>query len=171
MHIANKIVFFIVNPLAVTIALLVVAFLMRRTRRLLIAASLLWLWFWSCGITSRIIGLPLEHAWPVTAAEDQPAADAIVLLGGGVSVQKKGFPTPDLKQAADRAWYVAKLYKAGKAPIVIPSNSGAEECDNVFLMDLGVPESAIKLESSARNTEENAKFVGEMLGEGKKYFW
>ena len=48
------------------------------------------------------------------------------------------------------------------------SNSGAERCDNILLMDLAVPESAIKLETSARNTEENAKFVAKMLGNNKK---
>ena len=134
----------------------------------MIAGTFVWLWFWSAGIAGRIIGLPLEREWPIIAAEDQSNADAIVVLGGGISQQREGFPTPDLKQGADRAWYAAKLYAAGKAPIVVTSNAGAERCDNILLMDFGVPGSAIKLETSARNTEENAKFVAKMLGNNKK---
>ena len=168
MYFINKILFFAVSPIVVSFVWLSFAFFVRKCRSLVIVGTVLWLWFWSCGIAGRIIALSLEREWTVVAAEDQPAADAIVLLGGGVSAQREGFPTPDLKQAADRAWYAARLYRAGKAPIVIPSNSCAEKCDNVLLVDLGVPESAIRLEAAAKNTEENARFVAAMLGDGKK---
>lgn len=168
MYMVNKLVFFIINPLVIAFAGLVYAILEKKMRRWVILGVILWMWFWSSGIAGRIIALPLERAWPVLAGEDQPVADAIVLLGGGISPQREGFPAPDLKQSADRAWYAAKLYKAGKAPIVIPSNACSDRCDNMLLMDLGVPDSAIKLETSARNTEENAKFVASMLGGGKK---
>lgn len=167
MQLINRILFFAVSPIVVAFVGLFFAFFIRECRRLVVIGTVLWLWFWSCGIAGRIIALPLESGWPVVAAEDQPAADAIVLLGGGVSAQREGFPMPDLKQAADRAWYVARLYRAGKAQIVIPSNSCAEKCDNVLLVDLGVPESAIRLEAAAKNTEEDARFVAAMLGDGK----
>lgn len=167
MYLVNKLVFFFLNPLTLALVWLLVACFVKKLRRWVIVCAFVWLWFWSCGIAGRFIGLPLEREWPVVAAENQPVADAIVVLGGGVSQQRDGFPTPDLKQGADRAWYAARLYNAGKAPIVIPSNSCAEKCDNVLLMDLGVPKSAIKIETAARNTEENAKFVADMLGEGK----
>jgi len=168
MYFINKILFFAVSPIVVSFVWLFIAFFARKCRRLVIAGTVLWLWFWSCGIAGRIIALPLEREWAVVAAEDQPSADAIVLLGGGVSAQKEGFPMPDLKQAADRAWYAARLYRFGKAPLVIPSNPCAMQCDNVLLVDLGVPESAIRLETAAKNTEENARFVAAMLGEEKK---
>ncbi len=168
MNLINKLLFFMINPLVLTFVGLALSFIIKKRRRWVIAGTFVWLWFWSAGIAGRIIALPLEREWPIIAAEDQSNADAIVLLGGGISQQREGFPTPDLKQGADRAWYAAKLYATGKAPIVVPSNSGAERCDNILLMDLGVPESAIKLETSARNTEENAKFVAKMLGNDKK---
>lgn len=164
----NKLVFALFNPFMIGLFIFVAALFIRRVRRALIAIGVLWMWLWSSGIAGRIVALPLEREWPVVAAEDQPTADAIVLLGGGISPQREGFPTPDMKQSADRAWYAAKLYNAGKAPIVIPSNPNADKCDNILLMDLGVPESAIKPETAARNTEENAKLVGAMLGQGKK---
>ena len=168
MYVINKLVFALINPFVLGLFFFITGLIIRRARGLLVAIGVLWMWFWSSGIAGRIITLPLEREWPVVAAEDQPTADAIVLLGGGISSQREGFPSPDLKQGADRAWYAAKLYNAGKAPIVIPSNVSSERCDNVLLMDLGVPESAIKLETAARNTEENAKLVAAMLGEGKK---
>ena len=168
MYTINKFLFFLINPFVVAFAILVCGILMEKCRMLALVVTLIWLWIWSCGITKYIVAIPLEKDWPVIAAEDQPNADAIVLLGGGIACQSDGFPTPDLKQGADRAWYAAKLYKAGKAPIIIPSNSCSERCDNIFLADFGVPDTAIVLESSARNTEENAKFVSKMLGAGKK---
>ncbi|MBQ8124280.1 MAG: YdcF family protein [Kiritimatiellae bacterium] len=168
MNLINKLLFLGVNPLVLTFVGMFVSFITKKRCRWIIVGTFVWLWFWSAGIAGRIIALPLEREWPVVAAEDQPTADAIVLLGGGITPQREGFPTPDLKQGADRVWYAAKLYNAGKAPIVIPSNINAERCDNILLMDLGVPEAAIKLETSARNTEENAKLVAAMLGQGKK---
>lgn len=173
MYYINKIVGFVISPVGLAIVGGIVALLCAWRKRFRASKwwgwfTALWLWFWSCGLAGRITALPLEREWPVVAAEDQPMADAIVVLGGGISVQRDGFPMPDLKQGADRAWYAARLYKAGKAPIVIPSNLNAEKSDNILLMDLGVPATSIKLESAARNTEENAKFVGEMLGKGKR---
>ncbi len=168
MYTINKFLFFLINPLVLALGLLACGVFIEKWRRLVLIGALAWLWIWSCGIMRCLIAVPLEKEWPVIAAENQPTADAIVLLGGGISKQSEGFPTPDLKQGADRAWYAAKLYKAGKAPIVIPSNRCAEKCDNVLLMDLGVPRSAIKLETAACNTEQNAKYIFRMLGEGKK---
>lgn len=74
-------------------------------------------------------------------------------------------------QAADRAYFAAKLWHAGKAPIVVPSCNGVDDADVKFLKDLGVSASAIVPENKAVNTEENAKFVRqivtERLGTGK----
>lgn len=167
MYTLNKVLFFLINPFVVALAILICGAFIKRGYKYILVGAVAWLWIWSCGITKYLIAVPLEKEWPVIAAENQSNADAIVLLGGGISRQTEGFPTPDLKQSADRAWYAAKLYKAGKAPVVIPSNLCAEKCDNILLMDLGVPASAICLESTACNTEENARLVAEMLGEGK----
>jgi uncharacterized SAM-binding protein YcdF (DUF218 family) len=47
----------------------------------------------------------------------------------------------------------------------MPSGKGLIYSDRRFLLDLGVPEAAIVVENRARNTEENAKFVGELVVE------
>ena len=171
-YVLNKIVGFLLSPTTLGMAWLIVSAVglcftrFRKTGVAIFLASLAWLYFWSIGCTSRMLGLSLEGQWKVVRAEDMPSADAIVLLGGGVICPKNAsYPYADLKQGADRAWYAAKLWRAGKAPIVVTSNKGAEKCDNELLMDLGVPKDRIVLETEATTTEENAKYVGKLFAE------
>ena len=163
----NKFVGFVMNPLFIGMMMVVVAFVLIKVRRLraasfALAVSFAWFWFWAMPITGKWLGLPLEEDFPVRLAEDMPKADAIALLGGGVS-GCTNYPYADLRSAADRAWHAARLWKAGKAPIIIPSNVGAELADVKLLLDMGVPKEAVMLENKAVNTEENAKFVADIL--------
>ena len=113
----------------------------------------------------RWLGGALEREWPVTRAEDMPTADAIVLLGGGMGSNTNVYPYAEMWSGADRVWHAARLYKAGKAPIVISTGVGERESSLPLLCDLGVPASAVVIEDKARNTEENAKFVERLLKE------
>ena len=163
----NKAVGFVANPLFVGIVIVAVGlvFVLLKKRRAAVVAlgsALAWFWFWSMPIVSGWLALPLEEDYPVQLAENMPEADAIVLLGGGVW-GTTNYPYAMLKDGADRAWHAARLWKAGKAPIIIPSNIGAELGDVKLLVDLGVPREAVILENKAVNTEENAKFVREIL--------
>ena len=185
MYFINKIVGGCVNPLVVGLALILMGGICAglKRRRLgvgLAATSVLWLWLWSTPMMYRWIGGALENEWPIVKAEDAPKADAIVLLGGGMGSNTNVYPYAEMWNGADRVWHAARLYKAGKAPVIIPTGSGERESALPLLRDLGVPESAILVEDKARNTEENAKFVEAMLkmsyaeaqrrgeGEGKK---
>ena len=114
----------------------------------------------------RWIGGALENEWPVVKAEDAPKADAIVLLGGGMGSNTNVYPYAEMWSGADRVWHAARLYKAGRAPIVIPTGCGERESALPLLRDFGVPESAIVVEDRARNTEENARFVEKILNSG-----
>ena len=111
----------------------------------------------------RWIGGALESEWPIVKAEEVPKADAIVLLGGGMGSNRNVYPYAEMWGGADRVWHAARLYKAGKAPIVIPTGCNERESTVPLLRDFGVPESAILVEDAARNTEENARFVERML--------
>lgn len=111
----------------------------------------------------RWLGGALENEWPIVKVEDVPIADAIILLGGGMGANTNVYPYAEMWGGADRVWHAARLYKAGRAPIVIPTGSGERESTLPLLIDLGVPEGAILVEDKARNTEENAKFVSRML--------
>lgn len=111
----------------------------------------------------RWIGGALENEWPIVRAEDAPTADAIVLLGGGMGSNTNVYPYAEMWNGADRVWHAARLYKAGKAPVIVPTGCGERESALPLLRDFGVPESAILVEDKARNTEENAKFVERIL--------
>ncbi len=168
----NKAVGFVANPLFVGIVIVAVGlvFVLLKKRRAAVVAlgsALAWFWFWSMPIVSGWLALPLEEDYPVQLAENMPEADSIVLLGGGVW-GATNYPYAMLKDGADRAWHAARLWKAGKAPIIIPSNVNAELCDIKFMVDLGVPREAVVLENKAVNTEENSKFVREILAQRRK---
>lgn len=167
MNVINKIVGFVANPfsigmLMVAFGLVLVLFWKRKAAVWTLAVSLAWFWFWSMPIVGGWLALPLEEDYPVMLAEEMPKADAIVLMGGG-AWGSTNYPYACLSEGADRAWHAARLWKAGKAPIIIPSCIDAIYGDVRVLADLGIPAEAIVLENEAVNTEENAKFVREIL--------
>ncbi len=168
MYLLNKIVGGCLNPLAIGLVLIVAGGLClwrswRKTGFGLLVGAVAWLWLWSTPIMYRWIGGSLESEWPVVKAEDAPTADAIVLLGGGMGSNTNVYPYAEMWNGADRVWHAARLYKAGKAPLIVPTGRGEQESTVPLLRDLGVPESAIVVEKEARNTEENARFVEKIL--------
>ena len=163
----NKTVGFFMNPLMIGMLLIVLGTVLvickkRKSAASMLGATIAWFWFWSMPIVCGWLAMPLERDFPVQLAEDMPTADAIVLLGGGVGGHTN-YPYADMGPGADRAWHAARLWKAGKAPIIIPSNQGAELSDIKLLLDLGMPRDAVVLETRAVNTEENVKFVRDIL--------
>ena len=168
MYLLNKIVGGCLNPLVIGLVLIVAGGLClwrswRKTGFGLLIVAVAWLWLWSTPMMYRWMGGALEGEWPVVKAEDAPTADAIVLLGGGMGSNTNVYPYAEMWNGADRVWHAARLYKAGKAPIVIPTGAGEKESSVPLLLDLGVPEGAIRVEPKARNTEENAMFVEKIL--------
>lgn len=133
----------------------------------LIGCSALWFYVWSTSLFTQIVGGVLEDGYMVDGrwpgVHDFPSCDVIVDMGGGVGASSERSSHVYLNSSADRAYFSALLWKSGKAPIVMPSGTGLVNADRKFLLDLGVPDSAIMVENEARNTEENAKFVGELL--------
>jgi len=114
----------------------------------------------------------LEAFYPPRPLQELPTADAIVLLGGGVELAGPPRIEPDLNDAADRLWYAAKLYHAGKAPLIVvsggqvfpqPGLKSEAESHVDLLVQLGVPREAIALETQSRNTAENAHFTAQLL--------
>ena len=168
----NKTVGFFMNPLMIGMLLIVfgLAFVISKKRKAAtwtLGVSIAWFWFWAMPIVCGWLAMPLERDFPVQLVEDMPTADAIILLGGGMG-GTTNYPYADMGPGADRAWHAARLWKAGKAPIIIPSNKGAELADVKLLVDLGVPRESVLLETRAVNTEENVKFVREILAEKVK---
>lgn len=168
MYYVNKIVGFLVSPIGVAVfggflALLCAKREHRRVAKWAGWLTVAWLWLWSTPMMYRWVGLGLEREWPVVLAEDAPKADAIVVLGGGMGANTNVYKYAEMWGGADRVWHAARLWKTGKAPIVIASGTGEREATVPLLRDLGVAEAAIVVEDKARNTEENAKFVESVL--------
>ncbi len=149
-----------------------------RWRRLgggLIAFGLGWLLLWSLPVPSFWLRASLERQVAQQSAADYPDVPAIVALGGGVQGSRPGWRNgPHLSAAADRVWFAAQLYHAGRAPLVIlvgglASDEGLGEPEAnamaTFIQDLGVPASALLLESRSRNTWENALYTKRLMNE------
>lgn len=156
------------------VILLLVAFILsclckRRLSLFVLGAVCIWFLSWSLPLTTCIIGHNLEKDFYVQnqTIESFPSADAIVVLGGGVSGQTNCFAKPLLHSSADRAYYAMLLWKLKKAPIIICSNVEVCNSDAVFLADCSVPSNMIVCENEARNTEENAKKIWRLFDEGR----
>ena len=177
MYYINKIAFAIVNPLAlsmlaIALAMLLLIFfdckkggLLRRIATMLGVFAFVWLLIFSLPITTRITGVPLERDYPIQRAEESPQADAIVVLGGGMGSNTNALIYADMASGADRAWHAARLYRAGKAPLVIASGCSELESTKPLLLDFGIPDDAIIIENDSLNTEENARFTERILRE------
>ena len=167
MYYVNKIFGFFVNPVVVALVLMCAGWIIgkkwRFGGRICGFAAFAGLWFVSTPLCMVLLGLPLEAPYLATeAAETLPQADAIVVLGGGM-LYAKDFRYPDMNDAADRVWHAARLYKAGKAPLVVLSGTKELEAAAPLLRDLGVPEEAILVDNESRNTFENARFTENLL--------
>lgn len=168
MYHLNKLVDGAINPLtlgifAIMLAAILVAYRWRRSGCIILCSAVAWLWLWGTPFFANWLGSHLESHWQAATAESVEKADAIVLLGGGMIDKKGDLPYPDIISAADRVWHAARLYRAGKAPLIIPTGTGVASAEKLLLMDLGVPEVAILCETNARNTEENARYLEKLL--------
>lgn len=130
-----------------------------------------WLLLWSVPVVSHGLRSWLESAHQPVPMAALPMAQAIVVLGGAVRPPEQADGFPDLSEAADRVWHAARLYHAGKAPLLVlsggsdPTVSATSEAAamRVLLRELGVPDEALLLEEASRNTRQNARFSAELL--------
>lgn len=173
MYWLNKIVWMCADPFIVGMILLCIGTVVLvwgrfRCFKWILVCGFVWLWLWSSNVLFFWQQENAVDEFPPRLAESMPMADAIVVLGGGMGINTNLNWYAEINSGADRAWHAARLWKAGRAPIVIPSGYDAEFSDTSLLRDLGVPKEAICPETHARNTEENAKLVAEKLGAGKR---
>jgi uncharacterized SAM-binding protein YcdF (DUF218 family) len=126
-------------------------------------------------LADALLGYVEEQARVAERQTPRCCFDAIVVLGGGIAPAvppEREFPS--LTESADRLWTAARLYKTGIAPRIIVSGGGflaanagpattEAEAMRRFLVDLGVPESAIVDEGKSNNTVENIYNVRKMV--------
>jgi len=165
MYYVNKIVGWALSPLGMLFLGLAFGCVLRRFRtlsRLVVALSLVQIWFFSTGLATRLVGLPLEGREVESSVASLPDADAVVLLGGGMGVHSR-CGRAEIFAGADRVWTAAKVFKAGKAPLLTVSGGGAPG-ELAFLADMGVDTNRVAVLASARNTEEEARMIREKAG-------
>lgn len=133
----------------------------------LVLATAAWFWLWSIPLTAWLLARPFDTAYPPVPAESAPTADAIVVLGGGISSATNGvLPYPDLTPSSDRLWHAARLHRAGKAPRVLATGKTPTLDSRPFLLDMGLPPDAVTALDGPRNTEEESRTVASLLPPG-----
>jgi uncharacterized SAM-binding protein YcdF (DUF218 family) len=151
------------------LTLLLVMFHFRRSALLCLTLALGWLYLCSTSLFAEYMMSTLEEHYPPKALSAIAEADAIVLLGGGVRGDVHLGTLPDVNGRADRMIYAAALYKAGKAPLVVltggsePENRSEAQLMKDVLSVMGVPSTAMLLESNSRNTYDNALYSAVLM--------
>jgi uncharacterized SAM-binding protein YcdF (DUF218 family) len=173
----SKILPLFVMPISVVMILVLAALLLLARGRTRIASGVLVaalgvLWISATPLVAEGLYHNLEARYPPLPLEQVPQAGCVVLLGGVVSPPLAPRVDTELSDSVDRVYKAAQLYRAGKARMVIVtagnqpwSLSPWAEADLVrdLLVEWGVPEDAIFLEGSSRNTRENAIFSKNLI--------
>jgi len=128
-------------------------------------------WRWGIVLTATaviaiaLLGMSFLGAiyWQARSSESHPV-DAIIVLG---AAQYDGRPSPALKARLDA---VLDAWNAGLAEYVVVTGGKMEadrftesEASRTYLVDHGVPESAILMESNGRNSWQSMQGAAEVL--------
>ncbi|MBX3000543.1 MAG: YdcF family protein [Caldilineaceae bacterium] len=163
----SKLLPLFVYPLGLACVLLAAALILGRYRRVqwtLIALSLAVLWLSGNRLATMAAVRSLE--WRYLPQAEIPAAEVIVVLGGGERSRTPPRPIHEINEAGDRLLYAAYLYKAGKAPHILlsggvpvlmgPGVMAGSQVMAETLELMGVPPDALWHEPRSLNTYENA---------------
>lgn len=175
----DKLVSLLIYPLGLSLilgfaGLLLFAVKCRRSGVAVVTLALFWLTLWSLPPIADAMANSLERQSAYLSIELVPRADVILVFGGVMQPPRPDYPHADLGAAADRVWHAARLYHAGKAPMVMLSGGRNDwqadwpsqaQTMAQFLADLGVPLDAMVLEERSRSTYENAIYSAELMQE------
>ncbi len=156
-----------IYPTGFVFLLLLLALVFHRRRRLrngLLITSVLILLLAGNRWVSTSLARSLEWQYPPLPAGQQ--APVMIVLAGGTEPQEDPRQTVEFNGAGDRVLYAAHLYKAGVAPLLLlcggdipwmdtSAASPAEDMQSL-LLEMGVPQEALILETKSQNTSENA---------------
>src|ERR1017187_2308826 len=168
-NLASKLLAPLGEPLILAILLAVCALLAWKRRRLafrLLIVAVAFLRLFSSKVVERALVRSLEDQYR-DSGMDVPTAQAIVVLGGGLRMPSGIHPLSGLIDPSDRQLVAFRLYRSGKAPLILcsagnnpiggqtgstPPASGMAR----LLEEWGIPSSAIQIEGGSINTHENA---------------
>ena len=165
-YLLTKLLPLFVYPLGLAITLSAFGLLLvlagrKKLAKTFILTAIVVLWVSSTAKFADFVMGSLEQSYPPIEIEKIPIADAIVVLGGMTRGTVSGTELSDLDGGIDRLFFGARLFKSGKAPILVLSGGNAEgyqpesEAMAKYLGVLGVPVDAMLLESESRNTYQN----------------
>lgn len=123
-----------------------------------------------------VMTIPLSNEYALQSLEKQysqpvnPQGDVIIMLGGGAydGVPDVGAIGQIGASSANRLLATVRLYERTKLPIILSggkvfADTAAEAVvEKRVLMELGVPEDKLYLDSQSRNTAENARYSQEI---------
>jgi uncharacterized SAM-binding protein YcdF (DUF218 family) len=161
----------LVLPLSGALVLMGLALACLALRRIRAAAWLLGvalaaLWLASTPLVADRLLAALEAAHPAPALASLAPADAILLLGGGTRPAVAPREFAEVAEAGDRVLHAARLFRAGKAKLLLVSGGrlpAEAEGMAALLVELGVPPEAIVREERSTNTRENCLLAKELL--------
>lgn len=172
--VVTKIALYLILPPASLVIIMAAGFLVGLRHvlgRLLVAAGFFLLYFLSISPVSDALLKPLETGFPPW--KDGPAkADAIVVLGGGVSdLAWLELPSEPSCSSKERVVRGIMIYRKHHLPLVFmggngdPSGTASPEADAMArtALELGVPARDVKAENRSRNTLESAKALKGMI--------
>ena len=168
----SKILFFLTTPIVWIFGLFLWGMLTKkplRKKRLLWASLICFYFFSNAFITDEFVRAYEERNTPFTEITEK--FDVAIVLGG-FSNYDADLDMVQFHSASDRLTEGIRFYKSGKAKkIMIVSGSGQimrpDEKEALyikeFLLNIGIPENDLIIESESKNTHENAVFAKEIL--------
>ena len=118
-------------------------------------------WIFTTPIVSSYMVASLEQKFMPVPVDKSPTADAIVVLGGSIAGPDSPRIDIELTDNSDRILHSARLYRAGKAPIVFAAGGAMDTQPEAYamkalLVEWGVPEKNVVIETESLNTYQNA---------------
>jgi len=165
----SKILPVFVLPLGAMFCLFLIAIVLLLSQRQKFAIFCLcggigYLWIASLPVAAETFCASLEKTFSSVAIQDAPQSAVIVVLGGILGQPLPPRTESDLSGAADRILTAARLYRAGKAKKIIVAAGNLPWLSTVhpeavlikkLLLEWGVPDCAIILDTMSRNSHEN----------------
>ena len=170
----SKILSRLIYPSTLVLLLLVLAFVLliiqrRRGAGLSLLMALVLVFLGSSPLVSDVYHRHERQYSPIPVAES-PTADAIILLAGDINIPIP--PRVESQIRGNRSVHTLRLYRAGKAPLIIVSGGNVFTQEGFrpeaaytadLLQEWGIPQSSIIFEGNSRNTRENAVETARLL--------
>ncbi len=172
----SKFIPILIYPVGMTAILLIVGLSLRKKRILAFAfilTALIVLWIGGNKWVAMSLARSLEHQY--LPSTESFKVDVIVLLGGGTEPAEYPRQGVELNGAGDRVLTAWRLYNYGLADHLLLSGGDISFLDasvgspagdmRELLLELGVPDDAMWLETTSQNTFENAENSKKILAE------